>query len=82
MYLLILFMLSALPVVLVATFIYMKDKNKEPSKLLLKLFLGGFLSVIITLFLSLIFKNFLVEYEWDIKNYPFNIVLADNIVTG
>ena len=31
---------------------------------------------------SLIFKSFLVKYEWDIKSYPFNIVLADNIVTG
>lgn len=31
---------------------------------------------------SLIFKSFLVKYELDIKFNPFNIVLADNIVTG
>ena len=65
MYLLILFMLSALPVVLVATFIYMKDKNKEPSKLLLKLFLGGCLSVIITLFLSLILELLVPLFRID-----------------
>ena len=34
------------------------------------------------MFLSLIFKSFLVKYELDIKFNPFNIVLADNIVTG
>ena len=56
MNLIILFILSALPVVFLATFIYMKDKNKEPTKFLLKLFFGGFLSVIITLVLSIILK--------------------------
>lgn len=53
---LILFFLSALPIVMLATFIYNKDKNKEPFKLLLKLFFGGFLSVVITLILSVILK--------------------------
>lgn len=67
MYLLILFVLSALPVVLLATFIYMKDKNKEPSRLLLKLFLGGFLSVIITLVLSLILEIFVPIFRLDIE---------------
>ena len=65
MYLLILFVLSALPVVLLATFIYMKDKNKEPSKLLLKLFLGGFLSVMITLVLSLMLEIFIPLFRLD-----------------
>ena len=67
MYLFILFILSALPVVLLATFIYMKDKNKEPSKLLLKLFLGGFLSVIITLVLSLMLEIFVPIFRLDIE---------------
>lgn len=65
MYLLVLFILSALPVVLLATFIYMKDKNKEPSKLLIKLFLGGFISVIITLVLSLMLELFIPLFRID-----------------
>ena len=69
MYLLILFVLSALPVVLLATFIYMKDKNKEPSKLLLKLFLGGFLSVMITLVLSLMLEIFIPLFRLDTDKF-------------
>ena len=65
MYLLVLFILSALPVVLLATFIYMKDKNKEPSKLLIKLFLGGFLSIITTLVLSLMLELFIPLFRMD-----------------
>lgn len=65
MYLIILFLLSALPVVLLATYIYVKDKNKEPSKLLLKLFFCGFLSIIITLILSLLLELFIPIFRID-----------------
>lgn len=56
---LILFILSALPVFLLGMYIYKKDRNKEPTKLLVKLFLGGicscFLVLILSVILSLIF---------------------------
>ncbi len=54
-----LFIISVLPVFLIGMFIYKKDKNKEPGKLLTKLFLGGMAScllvVIVSLILGLIF---------------------------
>ena len=52
MSILILFIISALPVVLLSIYIYKKDRNKEPLKLLIKLFLGGILSCFLVLFLS------------------------------
>ena len=55
----ILFLISALPVFLLGLYIYKKDKNKEPAKILIKLFLAGMLScvlvVLITIFLSFFF---------------------------
>ena len=66
------------------------DRNPKPEQLLK---IANALGISINIFmdfdvntvsdvLSLIFKSFLVKYEWDIKSYPFNIVLVDNIVTG
>ena len=51
---LILFLISVLPVFLLGLFIYKKDKNKEPIKLLVKLFVGGILSCFLVLFISMI----------------------------
>ena len=62
---LILFIVSVLPVFLIGLYIYKKDKEKEPNKLLIKLFLGGILSailtIIITLILEVIFPFFAIE---------------------
>ena len=58
-YELILFTISILPVFLIGMYIYKKDSQKEPTKLLTKLFLGGigscFLVLIVSFILSLIF---------------------------
>lgn len=51
---LILFTISVLPVILIGQFVYKKDKNKEPIKLLIKLFLGGIASCFLVLFISYI----------------------------
>ena len=55
----ILFTVSALPIVLIGMFVYKKDRQKEPIKLLTKLFLSGigscFLVFIISYILGLIF---------------------------
>lgn len=58
MYELILFIISSLPVFLLGMFVYKKDKNKEPWKLLLKLFAGGILSCFLTLIVSYILSLF------------------------
>ncbi len=56
---LILFIISILPVYLIGSYVYKKDKQKEPTKLLVKLFLGGmgscFLVLLVTYILSLAF---------------------------
>ena len=58
----ILLIISILPVILIGMFIYYKDKQKEPLKLLTKLFLAGigscFLVLIISYILELIFPFF------------------------
>lgn len=56
---------SVLPVIILALYIYNKDKNKEPIGLLVKLFFGGvgslFITLSITLFLSLFFPGILAD---------------------
>lgn len=54
----ILFTISLLPVFLIGLFIYKKDKDKEPTKLLIKLFLCGIGSCILTLIVSMIMNVF------------------------
>ena len=64
---LILFVISALPVFLLAKSIYNQDKNKEPIKLLIKLFIAGIMSIFLVLIFSLvlgiIFPVLSAEYE-------------------
>lgn len=52
LYAVLLFIISAAPVFLLGLFIYKKDRNKEPIKLLIRLFLGGIGSCFLTLFLT------------------------------
>lgn len=47
-----LLLISILPVFLLGLFIYMRDKDKEPFGLLIKLFFGGILSCILVLIIS------------------------------
>lgn len=67
MYISILLFISILPVALIGNYIYKKDKNKEPTNLLIKLFFAGVLSVILVLILTwiceLIFPIFNEETE-------------------
>lgn len=50
-----LFVVSILPVVLIGLFVYKKDREKEPTSLILSLFLAGVFSVIFVLIISEIF---------------------------
>lgn len=68
MYELILLIISILPVFLLGMYIYKKDRNKEPCKLLIKLFIGGIASCFLFLFVSflleLLFPLFSSEPEF------------------
>lgn len=47
-----LFVLAIIPVVIILTYIYLKDRNKEPWSLLIKLFVLGVASCFLVLFVS------------------------------
>lgn len=56
---LVLLLLAIIPVIAILTYIYMKDKNKEPSSLLILLFIMGVASCFMVLLLSeIVFKIF------------------------
>ena len=62
---LILFIISVLPVFLLGMYIYKKDRNKEPTKLLTKLFIGGILSCFLVLFISDIMSSVFPIFSAD-----------------
>ena len=65
MYSIILLIVSVLPVVLLGTYIYIKDKNKEPLGLLLRLFFSGVLSVFLVLVYSSVLQTFIPFFGYD-----------------
>lgn len=52
----ILLIIAILPIFLIGSYVYKKDKNKEPTRLLIKLFLGGIASCFLVLFISLLLE--------------------------
>ena len=50
--------LAAFPVIIILLLVYYKDKNKEPIGLLMKLFIGGFISCGLVLMLSGLIENY------------------------
>lgn len=51
-----LLIVAILPIVLLGKYIYSKDKNKEPNSLLIKLFISGIFSCLLTLIVTTIFS--------------------------
>lgn len=77
--------LSILPVYLVGRYIYNKDSVKEPKSLLIKLFLSGigafFVTIIITLVLSLFFPSLLSEsMNFDLVELFFHVFFGIALV--
>ncbi len=66
-----LFLLSLIPSIIILTFVYLTDKEKEPKGLLVKLFLGGigacFLTVLVTFLLEAVIPFLNVEPEKLVK---------------
>jgi len=59
--------ISFLPVFLVGMYIYKHDKNKEPMKMLVKLFASGVLSCFLVLFISLIMGAIFPIFNADVE---------------
>lgn len=70
-YRILLLLLAALPVIIILFFVYFKDKNKEPMALLIKLFVSGFASCILTLILSEIMGMFLPFMKGSLASKSF-----------
>ena len=51
-----LLIVAILPIILLGKYIYNKDKNKEPNSLLIKLFISGIFSCLLTLAVTTIFS--------------------------
>lgn len=67
----ILLALAALPVVIILLIVYLKDKNKEPMALLIKLFLSGFVACTLVLLLSDILAVYLPFMRGTLSNKTF-----------
>lgn len=64
---LILFVLAALPVYLICTYIYNKDKNKEPKQLLTSLFTKGIMSCFLVIIVSELMQIVIPFLQKDIE---------------
>lgn len=71
MYYIFLFILSVLPVIILGKYVYNKDRNKEPKKVLTKLFLFGICSVIITLLLTNVLEIFFPFLKLEMEDLDF-----------
>lgn len=76
----ILITIATLPVILILMFIYTKDKNKEPLKLLLQLFGLGIFSVILVLLFTLVLKEVIPFINKDLTKMNFMEVLIYSFV--
>lgn len=65
----VLLFLAIIPVIVIMTYVYSKDRNKEPTKLLVKLFLCGILSCFITLALSDVLEMIIPLFASDTKYF-------------
>ena len=66
---LILFILALLPIAILGYYTYSQDRDKEPKRLLLKLFLGGLGAAILTVILSFALRMIFPVFGTDIENY-------------
>lgn len=60
--------ISFFPVLLIALYIYKKDRNKEPKSLLFKLFRHGIMSAILTIVISIPLEFLLLYFGIDSEN--------------
>ena len=65
---LVLSIISILPIILLSMYIYKKDTNKEPKKLLLKLFISGILTAILVILVSVILRFISPVFAFDAKD--------------
>ena len=70
-----LFILAALPVIIICWYIYTKDKNKEPTQLLIRLFTKGIMSCFLVVIVSEIMEFAIPFLQKDVEVMNFFEVL-------
>ena len=65
----ILLFLAILPIILLGCYVYFKDKDKEPKRLMIKLFIGGILAAILTIVISIAIENVFPFFKRDYSLY-------------
>lgn len=60
---------AILPVVLLGIYIYNKDKNKEPKHTVMKMFIGGLLSAVMTIIITILINHVFPWLDLDYNNY-------------
>ncbi len=79
----ILFILALLPVAVLGYYTYSQDDEKEPKKLLTKLFLGGLLSAILTVLISFLIRMFFPWFDGEVAYYsPIKLLIYTFIVVA
>lgn len=72
---------SAIPVIIIGLYVYLKDKNREPVFLLIKLFIGGIASILITLALNEVWSFIFPIYaETEFEDLPLFAQAADDFI--
>ena len=71
----ILFFVATLPVILIGLFVYLKDKEKEPKKIIARMFFGGMVAAIITILLTLLYEKNIFTFDYDGNDNMLNIII-------
>lgn len=66
---LLLFTLAILPIIFLGYYVYSKDNEKEPKKILIKLFIGGLIAAFLTVLITLILKKIFPYFSNDSRYY-------------
>lgn len=66
---LLLFTLAILPIILLGCYVYKKDKNREPVRILIKLFCGGLLAAILTVIVTYVIQKYFPYFNGDYENF-------------
>ncbi len=65
--LIILFILSFLPVIILGYYTYSQDREKEPKRMLIKLFFGGLVSALLTIIFSIILRMIFPNFNYNFE---------------
>jgi len=61
--------IAVIPVILILIYVYSKDRNKEPTRLLVKLFLFGIVSCFLTLALTDVLEKLIPFFAMETEDY-------------